>query len=115
MQEIERQLQEIVPKISETNLICGEIGKENFLYQPEIVTQITQEGKRVSRVVVRVYVNKNQKDVYGQLETGDFTDSVYMKIKEIYKMRLTTIQTMILMLKILMIVLLDLTQIQTIQ
>ena len=85
MQEIERQLQEIVPKISETNLICGEIGKENFLYQPEIVTQITQECKRVSRVVVRVYVNKNQKDVYGQLETGDFTDSVYMKIKEIYE------------------------------
>ena len=38
MQEIERQLQEIVPKISETNLICVEIGKENFLYEPEIVT-----------------------------------------------------------------------------
>lgn len=85
MQEIERQLQEIVPKISEVNLICGEIGKQDFLYEPEILTQITQEGKRVSRVVVRVYVNKEHKDVYSQLGIRDFTDSVYMKVKEIYE------------------------------
>jgi hypothetical protein len=44
-----------------------------------------QDGKRVSRVVIRVYVDKEQKDIYGQLSIGDFTDTVYMKVKELYE------------------------------
>jgi len=48
-----------VPKIAEVNTICSELGKGNFLYEPEIITQIQQDGKRVSRVVIRVYVNRD--------------------------------------------------------
>ena len=57
-------MQEIVPKIAEINAICGEFGKENFKYEPEIITEIQHDGLRMSRVVVRVYVDKNVKDVY---------------------------------------------------
>jgi hypothetical protein len=57
-------LQEIVPKIAETNAICAELGKEDFLYEPEIITEIKEDGRRVSRVIVRVYVNRKMKDVY---------------------------------------------------
>jgi hypothetical protein len=57
-------LQEIVPKIAEINAICGELGKEDFLYEPEIITEIKEDGRRVSRVIVRVYVNRKVKDVF---------------------------------------------------
>jgi len=54
----------IVPKIAEVNAICAELGKGDFLYEPEIITEIQQDGKRVSRVIVRVYVDKNNKEIF---------------------------------------------------
>jgi hypothetical protein len=47
------------------------------LYEPEIITEIQQDGKRVSRVVVRVYVDKNNKEIFSQLSCPVFTDIVY--------------------------------------
>ena len=53
-----------MPKIAEINAICGELGKDKFLYEPEIITEIQQDGKRVSRVVVRVYPDKGNKEIF---------------------------------------------------
>lgn len=74
----------IVPKIAEINAICVEFGKEQFLYEPEIITEIQQDGRRVSRVVVRVYVDKNNREIFSQLSGPVFTDIVYQKIKDLY-------------------------------
>lgn len=38
--EIDARLQEIVPKIAEINTICGEIGRENVYYEPEIIIEV---------------------------------------------------------------------------
>ena len=54
------------------------------MYEPEIITEIQQDGKRVSRVVVRVYPDKNNKEIFSQLSCPIFTDIVYLKIKDIY-------------------------------
>lgn len=67
------------------NAICAELGKEQFLYEPEIITEIQQDGKRVSRVVVRVYVDKTNKEIFSQLSCPVFTDIVYQKIKDMYE------------------------------
>jgi len=39
----------------------------------------------MSRVVVRVYVDKNVKDVFSQLSCPVFTDTVYQNIKDMYE------------------------------
>ena len=85
-QEIERQLQSVVPKIAEVNAICAELGREQYLYEPEIVTQIMQNGKRVSRVVVRLYFDKDHRQVYSVLPMSTFTDVVYQGIKDLYEL-----------------------------
>lgn len=74
-----------MPKVAELNAICGELGKDNFLYEPEIVTEISGDGKRESRVVLRVYVNKGDKEVYSQLSMGDFSEVVYQRVKDVYE------------------------------
>jgi len=74
-----------VPKIAELNAICSELGKDQFKYEPEIVTEIQYDGRRMSRVVVRVYVDKNVKDVFSQLSCPVFTDTVYQNIKDMYE------------------------------
>jgi hypothetical protein len=53
--EIDVKLQEIVPKIAEINTICREIDRENVYYEPEIVTDVQSDGRKLSRVVVCVY------------------------------------------------------------
>lgn len=74
-----------MPKIAEVNAICGELGKENYFYEPEIITQIQQDGTRQSRVVIRVYMNRENKEVFSQLTQPTFLDTVYLKIKEMYE------------------------------
>lgn len=74
-----------MPKIAEVNAICAELGKDKFLYSPEITTDISGDGSRVTRVVVRLYPDKHDKEVYSQLDGGVFTDVVYMNIKEKYE------------------------------
>lgn len=66
------------------NAICAELGRESFLYEPEITTEILQDGKRDSRVVLRVYPNKSNKEIFGSLSMGMFTDVVYQRVKDMY-------------------------------
>ena len=74
-----------MPRIAEVNAICGELGKDNFLYEPEIITEIQQDGRKISRIVIRVYVDKNVRDIYSQLAYSVFSDTVYEKVKELYE------------------------------
>jgi hypothetical protein len=84
-QEIDRQLQDVVPKVAELNAICTELGKDNFLYEPEIVTEIRGDGRRESRVVLRVYVDRADKEVFSQLSLDDFSEVVYQRVKDVYE------------------------------
>lgn len=74
-----------MPKIAEVNAICAELGREHYLYEPEIVTQIMQNGKRISRVVIRLYFDKDHKNVYCVLPMSHFTDAVYHEVKDRYE------------------------------
>ena len=44
-----------MPKIAEINTICREIGRENVYYEPEIQTEVLSDGRKLSKVVIRVY------------------------------------------------------------
>jgi hypothetical protein len=46
--EIDRRLQEIVPKIAETNTICREVYRDNVMYEPAISTEVLPDGTKVS-------------------------------------------------------------------
>mmetsp|Transcript_31758 Transcript_31758/g.48718 ORF Transcript_31758/g.48718 Transcript_31758/m.48718 type:complete len:88 (-) Transcript_31758:805-1068(-) len=72
--------------ILEMNAIAGEFGRTNYLYEPEVITEIMKDGRKQSRIVVRLYVDKNDKSVYSQLEYPVFTDSVYFNVKEQYEL-----------------------------
>ena len=74
-----------MPKVAELNAISIELGKDNFLYEPEILTTIKADGKRESRVVLRIYYDKSDKEVYSTLNMGIFTDVVYYKVKNLYE------------------------------
>ena len=51
-----------MPKLTEINIICREIGRENVYYEPEIVTEVKSDGKKLSKIVVAVYADRNNKD-----------------------------------------------------
>lgn len=55
IREIDIKLQEIVPKINESNMICRELKRENITYKPEIFTDYNHDGTRFSKVQVRVF------------------------------------------------------------
>lgn len=74
-----------MPKIAEVNQICREIGRENVLYEPEIYTDILPDGRKVSKVVVRVYADRNLKDESGLIPWDTFTDKVYFDVKDLYE------------------------------
>jgi hypothetical protein len=59
------KLQEVVPKIAEINTICREIGRENVFYEPEIETEVLSDGRKLSKVVIRVYADRSNKDSSG--------------------------------------------------
>ena len=83
--EIDSRLQEIVPKIAEINTICREIGRESVFYEPEIVTDVKTDGTKESKVVVRVYPNRADRDESGQIPWDTFTDTVYFEVKDLYE------------------------------
>ena len=85
MREIDVKLQEIVPIIAETNTICREIGKEQVYYEPEIATEVKSDGTKVSKVVVKVYADRTDKENSGVIPCDTFTDNVYFNIKELYE------------------------------
>lgn len=79
------RLQEIVPKIAEINTICREIGRENVYYEPEIETEVLSDGRKISKVVIRVYADRNNKDSSGQIPLEIFGDKVYFDVKDLYE------------------------------
>lgn len=74
-----------MPKIAEINTICREIDRENVYYEPEIVTDVQSDGRKLSRVVISVYADRNNRDSKGQIPIDTFIDKVYFDIKELYE------------------------------
>lgn len=79
------KLQEVVPKIAEINTICREIGRENVYYEPEIETEVLSDGRKISKVVIRVYADRNNKDSSGIVPFETFQDKVYFDVKDLYE------------------------------
>ena len=85
LREIDVKLQEIVPIIAEMNTICREIGKEQIYYEPEIATEVKSDGTKVSKVVVKVYPDRMDRETAGVIPCDVFTDSIYFNVKELYE------------------------------
>lgn len=84
MRDIDARLQEIVPKIAETNTICREIKREYVHYEPDILTEVNNDGKQTSKVVVRVYPDKLNREESTCIPWDVFNDQIYFDIKELY-------------------------------
>lgn len=82
--EIDARLQEAIPKIAEVNNICQELNREPYHYEPEITTEVLPDGRKVSRVVIKVYPDKNNKEISATLPFNIFQDQVYYSIKDLY-------------------------------
>lgn len=65
LREIDAKLQEIVPIIAETNTICREIGREQIYYEPDILTEVKSDGTKVSKVIVKVYPDRTNREESG--------------------------------------------------
>ena len=74
-----------MPKIAEINTICREIGRDNVYYEPEIETEVLSDGRKISRVVIRVYADRNNKDSSGIVPMEIFQDKVYFDVKDLYE------------------------------
>lgn len=74
-----------MPKLAEINIICREIGRENVYYEPEIMTEVKSDGKKLSKIVVAVYADRNNKDSKSQVSLDTFTDHIYFDVKELYE------------------------------
>lgn len=48
------------------------------------MTEVKSDGSKISSIVVRVYPDRNQKDVSGQIPWDLFTDKVYFDVKDLY-------------------------------
>ncbi|CDW74930.1 chromosome-associated kinesin klp1 [Stylonychia lemnae] len=83
MREIDAKLAEIVPKIAEVNNICQELKRGDYYYEPAITTEVLNDGRKVSRVVCKVYPNRGNKDIFNILQFDKF-DEVYFQIKDKY-------------------------------
>jgi len=77
LREIDAKLAEIVPKIAEVNNICLELKRDDYHYEPAITTEVLNDGRKVSRVVCKVYPNKNNKDVFNILPFDKFEDTYF--------------------------------------
>ena len=84
MREIDAKLAEIVPKIAEVNNICQELRRSEYFYEPAITTEVLNDGRKVSRVVCKVYPNRNNRDVFNIVQFDKFED-VYFQIKDKYE------------------------------
>ena len=74
-----------MPIIAETNTICREIGREMVFYEPEIATEVKSDGTKVSKVVIKVYPDRTNKEDSGIIPCDTFTDDIYFKVKEMYE------------------------------
>ncbi len=85
LREIDVKLQEIVPIIAETNTICREIGKDMVLYEPDISTEVKSDGTKTSKVVVKVYPDRSNREECSIIPCDTFTDVIYFSVKEAYE------------------------------
>ena len=83
--EIETRLQDIVPKITEINSICREIGRDTVKYVPAIINEVRPDGTKISKVIVKVYPDINDEKEFGQIPCDIFTDNIYFDVKELYE------------------------------
>jgi len=84
MREIDAKLAEIVPKISEINNICLELRRDGYSYEPYIKTDVLSYGRKVSRVVCKVFPDRSNRDLFNILEFDRFED-VYFAVKDKYE------------------------------
>lgn len=54
-----------MPIIAETNTICREIGREQIYYEPDILTEVKSDGTKVSKVIVKVYPDRTNREESG--------------------------------------------------
>lgn len=58
--------------------------RSDYYYEPAITTEVLNDGRKVSRVVCKVYPNRANKDVFNILQFDKF-DDVYFQIKDKYE------------------------------
>ena len=71
--------------IAEANTICREVDKEQVFYEPDINTEVKPDGTKVSKVVVKVYPDRMNKEECGIIPCDTFTDVIYFNVKELYE------------------------------
>ena len=74
-----------MPIIAETNTICREIGKDQIFYEPDISTEVKSDGSKVSKVVVKVYPDRSNREECSIIPCDTFTDVTYFGIKDKYE------------------------------
>jgi len=74
-----------VPIIAETNTICREIGRDQIYYEPDIDMDVKSDGTKVSKVIVRVFPDRTNREVSATIPFDQFTDEIYFKVKELYE------------------------------
>jgi hypothetical protein len=84
MREIDAKLAEIVPKISEINNICAELHRDSYWYEPYIKTDVQSDGRKVTKVVCKVFPDRANRDLFNLLEFDRFED-VYFAVKDKYE------------------------------
>ena len=61
------------------------IGKEQVYYEPEIATEVKSDGTKISKVIVKVYQDRRDKENSGVIPCDTFTDHIYFSVKELYE------------------------------
>lgn len=56
-----------------------------MFYEPEIMTEVRTDGSKNSQIVVRVYPDRNNKDVSTPIPYDLFIDKVYFDVKDLYE------------------------------
>lgn len=82
--EIEIKLTEGIPKIAELNTIAKECFREGVFYEPHIQTEVKGDGAKISKMMVRVYPDRNNLEESSLLPWEVFNDKVYFEVKELY-------------------------------
>ena len=54
-------------------------------YAPDIVNEVRPDGTKISKVVVKVYPDRDNKEESGQIPCDIFTDNIYFDVKDLYE------------------------------
>lgn len=66
------------------NNVCQELRRDAYSYEPYIKTDVLSDGRKVSRVVCKVFPDRANRDVFNILEFDRFED-VYFAVKDKYE------------------------------